>query len=161
MAIEYVSAEEAGACVDDEVVSVDIAEPALLLIEVLIDGLAVLVDGDWLAAQGVGLFEVVLAGESIRPAAGHLYLLIDEVDPALHEGHLLLRAQVVQPRHHLVLLELQLGHSIIEEPQQLVPHLRLVAPQRQPLHLKGMLVVIGRRFLQQPEQLAIEMVLYL
>lgn len=47
--------------VDDDVVPVDITKPTVFLIQVLIDGLAILVDRHWLPAQSICLLEVVFA----------------------------------------------------------------------------------------------------
>lgn len=117
MAVEYLPAEETVSGIDKQVIPVDVAEPAILLIQVLINGLSILIDGDWLTADCIRLLEIILTAESIGSTAGHLYFLIDEIDPALHEGDLLLGGQVVQSLHNQVLLVLQISGSIAEESQ--------------------------------------------
>lgn len=73
----------------------DIAEPAILFIQVLIDRLAILIDRDGLAAKGISLFEIILAAESICSTTGYLYFLVNEIDPAFHKGYLLFSWQIM------------------------------------------------------------------
>lgn len=82
----------------------DVAEPAVLLIQVFIDRLPVLVYWHWLAAKGVGLFKIVLAAKSIGSIYSHLNFLIDEVNPAFNELHFFLSLKVMQSLHDLILL---------------------------------------------------------
>jgi hypothetical protein len=100
---EYVPFEEFVACVYDDIVPVDVAEPAVLLIQVFVDGLPVFVYGDRLAAKRVGFLEIVLAAESIGPIDGHLNFLIDEGNSAFNELHFLLRLKIMQSLHDLIL----------------------------------------------------------
>ena len=109
--------------IDKQVIAVDVAKPAVLLIKVLINRLAVLVNWHWLASQRVGLLKVVLAAEAVGATDGHLHLFIDKVDPAAHEAHLLLCADVVQPLHDEVFFVLEVACAVAEELVELVPRL--------------------------------------
>ena len=101
--VEYVPFEEFVACVDDDIVPVDVAEPAILLIQVFINRLAVLVYGGGFAAKCVGFLKIVLAAESIRSIDSHLYFLIDESNPAFNELYFLLSLNIMQSLHNLIL----------------------------------------------------------
>ncbi len=61
--VEDLPFEEPVSGVDQDVVSLYVAVPAIFLVEVLIDRLPVFVDGDRLSPNGVGLFEVVLSAQ--------------------------------------------------------------------------------------------------
>jgi len=124
--LQDISAEEAVPGVYEDVIAVDVAEPAILLIQVFVYRLAILVDGDWFTAEGVGFLEVVFAGEAVGPAHGHLYFLVNQIDPAFDEHHLFLGCQVVQPFHDEVFLVLEVEGPIIEEPVKQVSYFRLI-----------------------------------
>ena len=52
--------EEEISRIGQNVLSLDIAEPTVFLIKILIDGLATLIDGDWLAGSCVCFFKILL-----------------------------------------------------------------------------------------------------
>lgn len=62
----------------------DVREPALLLVQVLVDWLPVLVYGYWFASLGVTGLEVVLHLQSRLPADALLDLPVYQARPALY-----------------------------------------------------------------------------
>lgn len=131
MLLQDISAEEAVSGVYEDVIAVDVAEPAILLIQIFVYRLAILVNGDWFSAEGVGFLEVVFAGEAIGSAHGHLYFLVNQIDPAFDEQHLFLGCQVVQPFHDEVFLVLEVEGPIIKESIKQVSYFRLIFSDRQ------------------------------
>ena len=88
------------ATVDQDVLPVYVAKPALLLVQVLVDGLPIFIDGDWLAALGVALFKVILNFKPALPAEALLDFLINEGGPTFGHGEvLLLSMMIVEPKH--------------------------------------------------------------
>ena len=137
--------------IDKNVIAMYVAEPAIFLIEVFVYGLTILINGDRFSAKGVCFLEVVFAGEAIGSAHGHLYFLIDEVDPAAYEANLFFGGKVVQSFHDEVFLVLEVECAIIEEPVEQMSYFRLVASDRQGLMLKFGLVAVLDGFLKQFE----------
>ena len=94
--MENLAFEEEISGVNEDILALNVAVPAIFFIQVFINRLTALINGNWFISRGIGLLKVVLAAQTIGPAEGHQNLFIDEVDSAFDEGKLFLRLQVMQ-----------------------------------------------------------------
>jgi hypothetical protein len=149
MLLQDLPLEDLIPCVDQDIVAMYIAEPTVLLVEVLVNRLSVFVNGDGFPAEGVGFLEIILAAKAVCPINCHLYFLVDQVNSAFYEDYFLFSIGIVQSLQNLILLILQLLNSVVEESVQQMPNFRLVAAVPQSLNFESTLVLILDRLLQQ------------
>ena len=161
MLVEDVSPKEEVSSVDQNIISLDVAEPTLFLIKIFVNGLTTFVYRYGFAGSSICLLEILLAWQPLTSAEGHQNLLVDKCDSTFDKGELILTFDVVQSLHNEVFLVLKVMHPIAKKPLQLLPQLRLMLFGFNPINYIRLLVSKLRTLLKIFDQIAVIILLQL